>query len=79
MGGIVLFKGLDLYVFFSGGSFLGVLELSFHIVTGSGHEILEFIPFLFEMDFGDFFLVEQVVELDGDDVEFLDLILEHDL
>jgi hypothetical protein len=47
-------------------------------VVGSGHNIFEFISFLFEADLIDFFFVADIVELEVEAVYFLDLVLQHE-
>lgn len=47
--GVILFEGFDFNELFSAFLFFSILKFSFHIVGSSGHEILEFVFFLFEL------------------------------
>lgn len=48
--GVVLFEGFNFDELFSVLLFFSILKLSFHVVGSSGHEIFEFVFFLFELD-----------------------------
>lgn len=57
--------------------FLSVLELSLHIMVGPSHQILKLISFLFESDFSCFVNIDKVIDSNGENIQFFDLVLEH--
>ena len=59
--------------------FFSILKFSFHIVGSSGHEILEFVFFLFKLDLRNLFFVDQIIALETEGFALLDFVFQHKL
>ena len=75
--GVISLKSLNFSSLFMAILFLCVFELSLKVMTGPSHQIFKLISFFFESDFSSFISIDKIVNSDGEDIEFLDLIFEH--
>ncbi len=74
---VVLFESFDLNKLLSDLLFFSVLKFPFHVVGSSGHEIFEFVFFLFKLDFRNLLFVEDVIAFKTERFALLDFILQH--
>lgn len=76
---VIFFKGLDLNSLFSRILLLSILQLPFHIMISSSHDIFKFVSFFLKSNLIDFFLVANVIELKVKAIDFFNLIFKHEL